>query len=95
MTACFFVLFTSVGSASAETDSGEGRIQNISSDSYLIVMADNTVWLVEGYYLPDTVAWVPGNNVVYSSGNDRCIDARSMLLVNVDEHNVACAVRVH
>jgi hypothetical protein len=83
--ACLFALVTSVGSASAQSDGGEGWIQGISSDSYLIVMADNTVWLVEGYYLPDTVAWVPGNNVMYSSGNDRCLDARSMLLVNVDD----------
>jgi len=32
---------------------------------------------------------------VFSSGNDRCANVRSMLLVNVDEHNIACAERVH
>jgi hypothetical protein len=95
VSACSFVLFTSVGSAYAQTNGSDGWIQDVSSDGYLIVMADNTVWLVEGYYVSDTAVWLPTDNIMYSSGNDRCTNVRSMLLVNVDEHDIACAERVH
>jgi hypothetical protein len=89
------LLLTSVGSASAQTDGSHGLIGDISSDGYLILMADNSVWLVEGYYVSNTTVWSPTDNIIFSSGNDRCIDGRSMLLVNVDEHDIACAQRVH
>jgi hypothetical protein len=84
-----------VGTANAQTDGGEAWIADVSSDGYLVEMADNTVWLVEAYYLAATSGWLPTDDVVYASGNDRCLDTRAMLLVNVDEHNTACAVRVH
>jgi hypothetical protein len=89
------LLFTGAASANAQTDGSHGLIGDVSTDGYLILMADNTVWLVEGYYVARTAVWLPTDNVVFSSGNDRCADVRSMLLVNVDEHNIACAVRVH
>jgi hypothetical protein len=88
-------LIIGVGTANAQTDGGEARIADVSSDGYLVLMADNSVWLVEGYYLAATSVWLPTDNVVYASGNDRCLSTRAMLLVNVDEHNTACAVRVH
>jgi hypothetical protein len=88
------MLLTGVDAASAQTDGSDGWIEGVSTDGYLIEMADSTVWLVEGYYVADTSVWLPTDNIVYSSGNDRCMNERSMLLVNVDEHDIACAVRV-
>jgi hypothetical protein len=89
------LLFTSIGSANAQTDGSHALIGEISSDGYLILMADNTVWLVEGYYVSNTTVWSATDNITFSSGNDRCMNVRSMLLVNVDEHDIACAERVH